>query len=90
MAEKKEKATMEAKPGFMVRFKNFWVRFGKRAKKIWRDYISEMRKVVWMPWKDVKKNAFLVIVAVVASGAIIGVVDYVFAEVINGIAGMVG
>ena len=69
---------------------NVFVRFGRKAKKIWRDYVSELRKVVWMPWKDVKKSTLLVCVTVVAIGVAIGVVDFVFSEVIGGIAGLIG
>ena len=49
-----------------------------------------MKKVVWMPWKDVKKNTILVLSAVLALGVIIGIVDFVFSEVLGGIAGLVG
>ena len=69
---------------------NVFVRLGRRLKKIWGDYKSEMKKVVWMPWKDVKKNTILVLSAVLALGVIIGIVDFVFSEVLGGIAGLVG
>ena len=69
---------------------NFFVRFGRKVKKIWGDYKSEMKKVVWMPWKDVKKNTLLVISAVLAIGVSIGIVDFVFSEILGGIAGLVG
>ena len=82
-AKKKSEKTSDNKP-------NFFVRFGRRMAKIWRDYISELKKVVWMPWKDVKKSTLLVCVTVVAIGAAIGVVDFVFSEVIGGIAGLIG
>ena len=69
---------------------NFFVRIGRRLKKMWGDYKSEMKKVVWMPWKDVKKNTILVLSATVALGVVIGLVDFVFSELLGGIAGLIG
>ena len=69
---------------------NLFVRIGRRLKKFWGDYKSEMKKVVWMPWKDVKKNTVLVLAAVVSLGLVIGLVDFVFSEILGGIAGLVG
>ena len=69
---------------------NLFVRIGRRLKKFWGDYKSEMKKVVWMPWKDVKRDTRLVLFAVLALGVIIGIVDFVFSEIIGGIAGLVG
>jgi preprotein translocase subunit SecE len=80
---KKEKSVSEKKPGFFARI-------GRRIAKAWRDYISEMRKVVWMSGKGVKKSTILVCVMVVSMGVAIGFVDFVFSEVIGGIAGLIG
>jgi len=83
MAELKNKENGAKKP-------NFFVRMGKRIAKAWREYISEMKKVVWMSGKDVKKNTLLVVVTVLAIGLAIGIVDYVFSTIIEGFAGMIG
>ena len=80
---KKEKSSSEKKPGFFVRI-------GRRLAKIWRDYVSEMKKVVWMSKKDVKKSTILVCTMVATLGVAIGFVDFVFSEVIGGIAGLIG
>ncbi len=80
---KKEKSASPKKP-------NFFVRIGRRIAKAWRDYISEMKKVVWMSGKDVKKSTLLVCAMVVSMGVAIGFVDFVFSEVIGGIAGLIG
>ena len=69
---------------------NFFVRIGRRLKKLWSDYKSEMKKVVWMPWKDVKRDTKLVLAATIALGLVIGLVDFVFSEILGGFAGMVG
>ena len=83
MAELKNKENGAKKP-------NFFVRMGKRIAKAWREYVSEMKKVVWMSGKDVKKNTILVVVTVLALGLAIGIVDYVFSTIIEGFAGMIG
>ena len=69
---------------------NFFVRFGKKIKKLCRDLVSEMKKVVWLSKDETKKSSILVIVTVVAIAAAIGVVDTVFSAVINFIAGLIG
>lgn len=69
---------------------NIFVRMGVRIKKFWKEYISELKKVSWMPWKDVRKNTLLVVCAVVVFSAAIAVVDTVFGEIIKGVAGLVG
>jgi preprotein translocase subunit SecE len=69
---------------------NIFVRFGRRVKKFWKEYVSELKKVVWMSWKDVKKNTLLVVCAVIVFSIAIGLVDTAFGEIIEGIAGLVG
>ena len=69
---------------------NFFVRFGKKIKKLLRDLGSEMKKVVWLSKSETKKSSVLVIVTVVAIAAAIGVVDTVFSAIINLIAGLIG
>jgi preprotein translocase SecE subunit len=81
--KKKEAAPVQKK-------KNLFVRIGQRLKKLGRDYKSEMSKVVWMTGKDVRKSTLLVCVTVVAIGVAIGIVDFVFSEVIGGFAGLIG
>ena len=69
---------------------NFFVRFGKKIKKLCRDLVSEMKKVVWLSKDETKKSSILVIVTVVAIAAAIGVIDTVFSAIINFIAGLIG
>ena len=82
-ATKAEKIKGEKKP-------NFFVRFGRKIKKLCRDVVSEMKKVVWLSKSETKKSSILVIVTVVAIAAAIGVVDTVFSAIINLIAGLIG
>ena len=69
---------------------NFFVRLGKKIKKLCRDLASEMKKVVWLSKAETKKSSILVIVTVVAIAAAIGVVDTVCSAIINLIAGWIG
>ena len=84
--------TSAQKNGKKVKVKkpNFFVRLGGRIKKFWKEYVSELKKVSWMSWKDVKKNTLLVVCAVVVFSVAIAVIDTVFGEIIKGIAGLVG
>ena len=83
MAEQNTNEKKEKKP-------NIFVRFGKRIAKFFRDYHSEMKKVVWMSFSDVKKNTVLVVVSVLSIGIAIGIIDLVFSQIINGLAGLIG
>jgi len=69
---------------------NFFVRFGRRAKRFWKEYVSELKKVVWMSWKDVRKNTLLVVSATVLFSVAIGVVDTTFREIFKGLADLIG
>ena len=71
MAEKTEK-----KP-------NVFARMGARIAKFWRDYTSEVKKVVWMSWADVRKNTVLVVIASIAIGVVIGLLDYGISNLIK-------
>ncbi len=69
---------------------NFFVRLWKKIKKLCRDVVGEMKKVVWLSKDETKKSSILVIVTVLAIAAAIGVVDTVFSTIINFIAGLIG
>ena len=63
--------TVRGKPGFFKRIGNFF-----------RGYGSEMKKIVWYPFKDVVRDTGVVMVCLVASGVVIGVLDLVFTKLI--------
>ena len=69
---------------------NFFVSFGAKMKKFFKEYVSELKKVSWMSWKDVKKNCLLVLCTIVAFAIAIGVVDATFGEILTGFAGLIG
>ena len=68
---KKEKAVKKAKtPG-----NNKIVRFLK-------DYKSELKKIVWPTKEETLKKSWVVTVALVISGTVIGAIDWVFLRLI--------
>jgi preprotein translocase subunit SecE len=75
--------TIEKKPNF---FTNAWA----KIKKFFSDLAGEMKKIAWMPKNELKKSTLLVIVAVLAVSAAIGIVDTLFGWIINLIAGLIG
>ncbi len=69
---------------------NFFVRVWRKLKKLCKDVVGEMKKVVWTPKDELRKSTKLVLVTVVAVGLAIAVVDTCFSWVINSIAGLIG
>ena len=59
MAEKNQ--TLPKKP-------NIFVRMGRRIGKFFRDYHSEMKKVVWTSKDELRKSTKIVLVTVAAIG----------------------
>ena len=62
----------------------------KREKvgKFFRSLKSETKKVVWMPWDQVRKNTVVVIIVVVAVAILIGVLDFAFSKGIIALGAM--
>ena len=71
VAEKKKPAK-EKKPSLGARIKSFFA-----------SYKSEVKKIVWCPWKQVRKKSFVVLVVVIAVAIAICVMDLVFHEGLN-------
>ena len=69
---------------------NFFNRFGKKIVKLCKDTAGEMKKVVWTPKTELKKNTKLVIFTVIAVGIVIVVIDTACSYLINTIAGLIG
>ena len=51
---------------------------GQRIAKFFKDYKSELKKIVWPTWKQVLKNAGIVIVIVGVCAVAIGALDIAF------------
>ena len=54
----------------------------KREKvgKFFRSLKSETKKVVWLPWDQVRKNSIVVIIVVVIVAIVIGGLDFAFSQ----------
>ena len=68
---------------------NFFKRMGSRIAKFWRDFRSEMKKVVWMSGSDLRKNSILVLISVVVISAVIGLIDFALSQAINALGSIV-
>jgi preprotein translocase subunit SecE len=68
---------------------NIFKRMGSRIAKFWRDFRSEMKKVVWMSGSDLRKNSVLVIISVVVFTLVLGVVDFGLSWAINALGSLV-
>ena len=77
-----ENTKMEKKP-------NIFVRMFRGIAKFFRDCVSEGKKIVWMPWKDVWKNALLVIVCAVVISVVIALLDVGLSHAIRALGSLV-
>jgi preprotein translocase subunit SecE len=54
-----------------------------RGVRFWRETVAELRKVVW-PTRDQAVNlTIIVVVTVVAMSAFLGVIDFIFTQIIK-------
>ena len=82
MAEQKKEATKAGaekpakkdKPGLFTRIAKFF-----------RDYKSEMKKIVWAGPKSVVKNSVMVIITIAVVALVVALLDFVFAQGITGL-----
>ena len=51
---------------------------GERMGHFFRSYASEIKKIVWCPWKQVRKNSLVVLVVVIAVAVAVCALDYGF------------
>lgn len=75
--ENKKANNPETKP---VKKKSDKPSLGSRIKSFARSIKSEVKKISWSPWTDVKKNTFVVVVVIVVCAVALAVVDVVFSE----------
>lgn len=85
MAEIKETTKVEkpAKADKPAKKKSSKPSIFARMKKFFKDLLSETKKVSWSPWKTVKTNTAVVAVAVIGMGAAIGILDYLFSNLLS-------
>ena len=75
--ENKKANNPETKP---VKKKSDKPSLWSRIKSWARSIKSEVKKISWSPWSDVKKNTFVVVVVIVICAVALAVVDIVFSE----------
>ena len=80
--EKKTKDKVEKKP-------NFFVRTWRKLCKLCKDVVGEMKKVVWTSKAELWKSTKIVLVTVVAFAVAIAIVDVLFFNGIELLAGLV-
>ena len=79
---KKKVKPVEKKP-------NFFVRVGRKIKKFFKDVVGEMKKVVWTSKTELKKSTKVVLVTVFVFAVAIAIVDVLFFNGIELLAGLV-
>ena len=52
----------------------------EKVGKLFRSLKSETKKVVWLPWDQVRKNSIVVIIVVVIVAIVIGLLDFAFSQ----------
>ncbi len=62
---------------------------GQRIKKFFKDYKSELKKIVWLSPKTTAQYTGMVLVVMVIVSAFIGVLDLVFSKLLLFIGGLV-
>ncbi|MFA6947919.1 MAG: preprotein translocase subunit SecE [Eubacteriales bacterium] len=65
------------------------VKFTDKVKRFFRDYKSEMKKIVWYSRKDTIHSTILVVVAIVISAAFIGAIDFGFSKAVMALGSIV-
>lgn len=54
--------------------------FGEKVKRFFREYKSELKKIVWYGPKQTAKSTVLVVVVIVVAAAVIGAFDFAFSN----------
>ena len=54
------------------------MKLGARIKKFFKDYRSEMKKIVWPTRTQVIKNTGVVLTAIIFIAAVVGLLDLIF------------
>ena len=53
-----------------------------------RSIKSEVKKISWSPWTDVRKNTFVVVVVIAVCAVALAIVDYVFLQGITALGSL--
>ena len=52
----------------------------EKVAKLFRGLKSEMKKIVWTPWNQVRKNTLVVLVVIISAAILIGLLDFLFSK----------
>ena len=63
---------------------SLWSRIASFARSI----KSEVKKISWSPWSEVKKNTFVVVVVIAVCAIALAIVDYVFLQGITALGNL--
>ena len=58
---------------------------GSRIASFARSIKSEVKKISWSPWTEVRKNTLVVVVVIAICAVALAIVDYVFLQGITGL-----
>ncbi|MBQ9794199.1 MAG: preprotein translocase subunit SecE [Clostridia bacterium] len=56
---------------------------GLKIANFFKNYKSELKKVVWMPKNDLIKSTGIVLLVLVAACVLIGLLDFAFSALLN-------
>ena len=82
-SKKKDEKSKKAAP------KKNKISLGQKIKKFFKDYKSELKKIVWLSPKTTAQYTGLVLVVMVIVSAFIGVLDFVFSKLLFFIGGLI-
>ena len=83
--ENKEKAVKEKKEKTKAAPKKNKVKLSKRIGQFFRNYWSEIKKIVWCSPEQTMRFTGLALAAIVVVGGVIGGLDYLFNKAIIGL-----
>jgi len=84
------KAEKKAAPAAVGKDGKEKMKLGARIKKFFRDYRSEMKKIVWPTRPQVIQNTGVVLVAIIFVAAVVGLLDLAFGTGVIGLLGKIG
>ncbi len=65
------------------------VKLGQRIKKFFKDYKSELKKIVWCSKKQTLQYTLYVLIAIVIVAAFIGLLDLAFSQLLMLLGGLI-
>ena len=57
----------------------------KKARRFWKDFRGEIKKIVWPDFKTVMKNTGIVLVTVIVIGAMVWILDFALSGSVRGL-----